>query len=108
MKNIFHNVEFERMYFVAQKQDYNAIIYEKGDWLEATSTELIFDKPNTGIFENICADNPTARYWIVGDAHTDNTATDWQFAQNCQRQFPDMNIRYVPIEMLNVFWSLLV
>jgi DNA 3'-phosphatase len=100
------NTEFDAMYFAPESNGYNALIYEDGEWWESGSTNLIFDKPNTGIFEHICQSISGDKIWIVGDAHTSDTSTDWEFAQNCQNKFPNLDIKYVPIEMLNIFWGL--
>jgi histidinol phosphatase-like enzyme len=65
------------------------------------------DKPGIQAFLGIKeeCDNSLKNYWIVGDAHTDNASEDWQFAQACQKANPGIDIRYVPIELLNVYWS---
>jgi histidinol phosphatase-like enzyme len=100
----------KRYYFAPSKKEnitIDLIPDEDGDmrWVQTHYLDKA-DKPRTEMFRHIYETNPAKIYWIVGDSHTDNTATDWQFAQNCQKQFPQLDIRYVPIEMLNVFWSL--
>lgn len=40
--------------------------------------------------------------WIVGDAHHDRYCFDWQFAIAARRDFPDIRIKYIPIEMLSL------
>ncbi|WP_099066516.1 AAA family ATPase [Nostoc linckia] len=67
------------------------------------------DKPGIEAFLNITKDAGKSfrNYWIVGDAHTDNASEDWQFAQACQKANPEIDIRYVPIELLNVYWELI-
>ena len=98
---------FSAMYFAPDQNTPDCLIYEDGTWLESANYNLAFDKPNTGIFQDICFQSPNKVYWIVGDAHTDNAFEDWQFAQNCQKLNPDLDVRYVPIELLDIYWSLI-
>lgn len=62
-----------------------------------------FAKPSPAVFDlihNLIQSNNTRRnYWIIGDAHTDERSEDWQFAQNCQKAHPELNIVYIPIEL---------
>lgn len=80
------------------------------DWERKESYERT-DKPGTGMFDSIVKSqsirlNPASSYWIVGDAHTDDRPEDWEFAQACKAKYPDVNITYVPIEMIGTFWTL--
>jgi histidinol phosphatase-like enzyme len=96
-------LRFNKMYFPTSKN--TCLVYDDGDWMNWKSENQL-EKPSTGVFVDIQLDSLLIDFWIVGDAHSNETATDWQYAQNCQRQFPELDIRYVPIEMLNLYWSL--
>ncbi|MEI1378333.1 AAA family ATPase [Nostoc sp. UHCC 0926] len=100
-------LDFNAMYFAPNRNTPDCLIYEDGTWLESPDYNLVFDKPNTGIFQDIIYENPNKVYWIVGDGHTDNATEDWQFAQNCQKLNPDLDVRYVPIELVNLYWTLI-
>lgn len=65
------------------------------------------EKPGTFTFNEIHQQNRECkRFWIIGDSHTDKYSTDWDYAINCKHEFPDLQISYVPIEMLNLCWDL--
>lgn len=66
------------------------------------------DKPNTGMFDLILKTNLDnyKSIWIVGNSHTDESPDDWIFAQNCQQKYLELDIRYIPIEMLNFAWEI--
>ena len=64
-------------------------------------------KPGTFTFADIHQQNEECKkFWIVGDSHTDKYSTDWDYAINCKHEFPELQISYVPIEMLNLCWDL--
>jgi histidinol phosphatase-like enzyme/predicted kinase len=77
------------------------------EWIHIEHTTGRVDKPGTQTFISIFEEIPFRVCWIVGDSHTDNASEDWQFAQACQKLNPRIDVRYVPIELLNVYWSLI-
>ncbi|MBD2503958.1 HAD-IIIA family hydrolase [Anabaena azotica] len=102
-------LNFERMYFAPDRQSKNYLVYENDCRVEVVGNELA-DKPNVGTFEDIIFEARInlikgKTYWIVGDSHTDNTSTDWEYYKNCKAKFPEVNLFYVPIEFLNLFWN---
>lgn len=64
-----------------------------------------FAKPSPTVFDLI-HDSNRQNYWIIGDAHTDDRSEDWQFAQNCQKAYPHLNIAYIPIELAAYVYKL--
>ena len=81
-------------------------LYFDGSLSEETENDYLMGKPNTEMYQEIIQDLPyAATIWIVGDEHTDNHSDDWGFAQNCQKLDPNYDVRYVPIEMLDVYWN---
>lgn len=78
------------------------------DWASFQDCVSAMDKPNTGMFDFILKTNleEYQTIWIVGNSHTDKSPDDWVFAQNCQQKYPDLDIRYIPIEMLNFAWEI--
>ena len=63
-------------------------------------------KPLPAVFKLIHENSKRRNYWIVGDAHTDDRSEDWQFAQNCQKAHPELNIAYIPIELAAYVYQL--
>jgi histidinol phosphatase-like enzyme/predicted kinase len=104
-------IKFQKMLF-APGRDEELLQLEKGEW----SHQKAFAKsakPGTGMLWNIAPD-VTAEvhsmiYWIVGDAHTDERSSDWEFAQACKKLdwVSDFNVivQYIPVEMLNDCWA---
>lgn len=103
-----HRLRFDECYFVPGYNEHNSLVYADGDWYETASTDKVYDKPDTGIYQDILTQhNPDIKVcWIVGDAHTDKFYEDWQFAQACIELDKSIDVRYVPIEMLNIYWQL--
>lgn len=103
-------IEIASAHFAVEENTSDAIFWGSSQW-EKIKLGAIADKPNTGMFNNILQENMNflrigvKAFWIMGDAHTDNHPEDWEFAKNCRQAYPDLDIRYVPIEMLNIFWE---
>lgn len=105
------NLRIEKAYFAPEKNSHKCLIRSHGDRWEIANLQHKADKPNPGIFVDIINSiqphldqfHPNfLNIWIVGDAHTQQFSSDWEFAIASQTLFPHIKIQYIPVEMLNI------
>lgn len=107
---------FTKIYFAPSRDKYDCLTgkWNTSDWkaeIKATKLDLFANKPNIGIYQHFWNWHQDliqqGQVWIVGNAHTDDSPTDWQFAKNCRFWDRDTDIRYIPIELLQTAWKLI-